>query len=134
MSSLVAVEASKFISCDKGGTVKGVPCAWPKCFLFYSSKAFSFSWGQSKVFHSVHSFGETLGSCGTSIVENPSDRLAPRVLAHLLEHSGHGFTMLLVASNIVLRTPLLDLHMLLLFRLILVIMGRSLVFQSLQGL
>jgi hypothetical protein len=51
--------------------VKGVPAACPKCFWLRSKRYEVISLGALTVFHSEHSFGSTVGSCGTWRRVNP---------------------------------------------------------------
>ncbi len=51
---------------DKGGTVNGVLCAWPKCFWFCSCKCCTISKGTSMTCHPVQYLGLLAGCFGIS--------------------------------------------------------------------
>ena len=65
MASAVWEEAEKLSCSEIGGTVKGVPWAWPKWRWLRSRRHVSSSMGSSTVRHSVQSRGDVLGSVGT---------------------------------------------------------------------
>ena len=64
--SHASVVAPKSTSTFKGKTVKGVPCAWPKCSLFLSNRYWVISSGVATTVQSVHFLGSWAGFRGTS--------------------------------------------------------------------
>ena len=63
---------------QQGGTVNGVPWAWPKCFWFLFRRRSRISSGMSTARHLVHVFGSSASSTGTSIRFNPPCDLSLR--------------------------------------------------------